>query len=76
MCVASFFQGGGGGVDLDGNQHFVVLKFGILPQEQPGSFRGGDDDDDETSALLVEETGAPGGNHRLSALPHDLRPVH
>ena len=36
---------------------------GLTPQQQPGSYRGGDDDD-EMSVSLVEETGAPGGNHQ------------
>ena len=46
------------------------------PQQQPGSYRGGDDDD-EMSVSLVGETGVPGGNHRPTAnniLSH-IRPV-
>ena len=46
------------------------MWFGLLrltPQQQPGSYRGGDYDDDEMSVSLVEETGVPGGNHRPTA---------
>ena len=44
----------------------VLVYWGLTPQQQPGSYRGGDYDD-EMSVLLVEETGAPGGNHRPTA---------
>ena len=33
----------------------------LRPQQQPGSYRGGDGDD-EMSVSLVEETGEPRGN--------------
>ena len=39
---------------------------------------GDDDDDDEISVSLVEETGAPGGNHRPQQVTYKLshiRPV-
>ena len=39
------------------------MYWGLTPQQQPGSYRGGHDDD-EMSVSLVEETGVPGGNHR------------
>ena len=36
-----------------------LVYWGLTPQQQPGSYRGGneDDDDDEMSVSLVEETG-------------------
>ena len=37
-----------------------------MPQQQPGAYRGSDNDD-EMSVSLLEETGAPGGNHRSTA---------
>ena len=45
-----------------------VLIYGLVfraltPQQQPGSYRGGDNDG-EMLVSLVEETGAPGGNYR------------
>ena len=40
--------------------------WGLTPQQQPGLYEGGDDDD-EMSLSQVEETGAPGGNHRSTA---------
>ena len=55
------------------------VYWGVKPQQQPGSYRGGDGDDDdphhdgdddhhhEISVSLVEETGVPGGNHRPPA---------
>ena len=41
-----------------------LLHWGLTPQQQPGSYRGGDDDDDdvdddEMSVSLVEEARAP-----------------
>ena len=51
----------------------VFVKFGLgfycdlTPQQQPGSFRGGDDDD-EMSVSLVEETGVPAFVKHLSCL--------
>ena len=45
-----------------------LVYWGLTPQQQPGSYQGGDyDDDDEMSVSLVEETGAPGGNRRPMA---------
>ena len=45
---------------------FGLVYWGLTPQQQPGSYQGGDDDD-EISVSLVEETGAPRGNHRPTA---------
>ena len=39
-----------------------MVYWGLTPQQQPGSYQGGENDDDEISGL-VEETGVPGGNH-------------
>ena len=47
------------------------MYWGLTPQQQPGSYRGGDNDD-EVSVSLVEETGVPGGNHRLTAMTEKL----
>ena len=42
---------------------FALVYCLITPQQQSGSYRGGDCDD-EMSRLLLEETGASRGNHR------------
>ena len=47
-------------------QHYGLVYWGLTPQQQPWSYRGGDDADDEMSVSLVDETGAP-GNHRPTA---------
>ena len=51
-------------------RRFPVLYWfgllGITPQQQPGSYQGGDDDDG-MSVSLVEETGVPRRNHRPTA---------
>ena len=39
-----------------------LVYWGLMPQQQPGSYQGGGNDDDEIS-FLVEETGVPRGNH-------------
>ena len=39
-----------------------LVYWGLTPQQQPGSYQGGDDDD-EMSVSLVEEIGADGGVH-------------
>ena len=39
-----------------------LVYWGLTPQQQPGSYRGGDNDD-EMSVSLVEKTGAPGRNY-------------
>ena len=36
---------------------FGLVYLGLTPQQQPGSYRGGDDHD-EMSVALVEDTGA------------------
>ena len=52
----------------DSLQAIGLVYWGLTPQQQPGSYRGGDyDDNDKISVLLVEETGAPGGKHRPTA---------
>ena len=45
---------------------YVFTYWGLTPQQQLGSYRGGDDHD-EMSVSLVEENGVPGGNHRPMA---------
>ena len=44
-----------------------LVYWGLTPQQQPGSYRGGDYDDEEMLFSLVEETGVPGWNHRPTA---------
>ena len=41
-----------------------LVYWGLTPQQQPGSYQGGENDDE--ISFLVEETGVPGGNHRMS----------
>ena len=43
----------------------LVWFRGLTPQQQPGSYQGGEMM--MKSVFLVEETGAPGGNHRPTA---------
>ena len=45
--------------------------WGLTPQQQPGSYQGGENDDE--ISFLVEETGVPGGNHRPTYLPYGPR---
>ena len=56
----SFFRGGGGDVDMQ--DWFGLVYWGLTPQQQPGSYQG-----DDKISFLVEETGVPGGNHRPTA---------
>ena len=58
-----------------------MVYWGLTPQQQPGSYRGGDDDDDEMSVTSGRGTGVTGVNHRPSTAsnwqtftPH-IRPV-
>ena len=44
----------------------TLVYWSLMPQQQPWSYQGSDDDD-EMSVSLVEETEAPGGNHRSMA---------
>ena len=43
-------------------QNTGLVYWSLAPQQQPGSYQGGDDDG-KMSVSLVEETGVPGGNH-------------
>ena len=49
-----------------------LVYWGLTPQQQPGSYLGSDDDE-EMSVSLLEETGAPGGNHRPPASNSKIR---
>ena len=42
------------------------MYWGLSPQQQPGSYGGGDD---EMSVTLVEETGAPGKKFTMALTP-------
>ena len=44
----------------------LVWFRGLTPQQQPGSYQGGEMM--MKPVFLVEETGAPGGNHRPTAV--------
>ena len=45
---------------------FCLVYWGLTPQQQPGSYQGGEMMVMK-SISLVEETGIPGGNHRPTA---------
>ena len=61
------------------NSGYGLDYWGLMPQQRPGSYRGGDDDDDdddEMSVLLVEETKPPTYSKLLTIVhTHGLCPL-
>ena len=52
---------------------FGLVHWGLTPQQQPGSYQGGEMMMMKSViSFLVEETGVPGGNHRPTADTHIL----
>ena len=51
--------------ELDILAKLGLVYWGLTPQQQPGSYQGGEMM--MKSVFLVEETGVPGGNHRPTA---------
>ena len=45
-----------------------LVYWDLTPQQQPWSYQGGDyDDEDEVSVSGLDETRAPGENHRMAS---------
>ena len=68
VVVGKISERDGGPIRLTLQLKIYIFWFGLFsflgaltPQQQPGSYRGGEDD--EMSVSLVEETRTPGGNH-------------
>ena len=49
------------------DKQFGLVYWSLTPQQQPGSYQGGEMIMMKSVFFLVEETGVPGGNHRPTA---------